>query len=90
MKNANDETNSEGPTFKEKMEAIDKEIEVSNRIGLDDLLEAPYYIRKFLSEDAPKQANKAFKALKHGITPGFIRRMNRKKVHAKYVEEREQ
>ena len=74
--------------FHQKAEMMEKEVE--NRIGLDDLLEAGTYLRKFVSQDLPKLSHSTYKAVKSGLTPGFIKRMRRKKVHLKYVDEKEQ
>jgi hypothetical protein len=74
--------------YQKKAEMLDKEIE--NRIGLDDLLEVGTYFRKFVTQDIPKTANSTYKTVKSGLTPGFIKRMRRKKIHLKYAEEREE
>ena len=80
--------NFDGSNYAQKAEMIQKEAE--DRVGLDDILEAGTLIRKFFTQDLPKISATTYKTVKTTLTPDFIKRMNRKKIHIKYVQEKEE
>lgn len=77
-----------GNNYAQKAEMIDKEVDT--RIALDDILELGTMAGKFFSQDLPKYSLSAYKTVKSSLTPDFIKRMNRKKIHIKYVQEKEE
>ncbi len=56
-------------------------------MGFDDVAEIGNYFRDFVLKDLPKTAVNTFKAVKSGLTPGFINRMHQKRIHIKHVED---
>ncbi len=71
--------------YEKKMEQMEKMEE--EMFTMDNVMEVGSFFRKFVREDVPKGAVMAFKNFKSSVTPSFIKRMNNRKIHLKYVEE---
>lgn len=83
-----EETNNFGVNNYEQ-KAEDAANKNENAVTLDDFAEAGTMIQKFFTEGAPKRAAQAFKIVKSGLTPGFIKRMKAKKIHIDKIMEEE-
>lgn len=82
------ESNFGANNYEEKMQMMDKAND--GRITMDNVVELGNVFKKLVTDDGPKKAIETLKAVKSAVTPGFIKRMNNKKIHIKYVEEAEQ
>ncbi len=82
------ESNFGANNYEEKMQMMDKMDD--NRITVDNIVELGSIMKKLVTQDGPKKAVETFKAVKTAVTPGFIKRLNNRKIHVKYVEEAEQ
>lgn len=76
-----------GSNLEAKQKYADEHLEEG--LSLDNVEELGEVVKKFFSEDIPAGARNAMKNLKDTFTPGFLRRFQNKKVHAKEVEDRE-
>lgn len=61
-----------------------------NTVTMENLEEVGGLLRKLIREDIPAVARNTAKAVVVGLTPGFIKRFQNKKIHIKEVEEREE
>jgi hypothetical protein len=78
------ESNFGSNNLEAKMEAIDNAED--SFFTTDTLAEVGTLLTKFVRKDLPVHARTALKTVKHGLTPAFIRRMKRKKIHIQKVE----
>lgn len=79
------ESNFGANNYEKKMEQMEKMDE--EMFTMDNMMEIGSYLKKFVKEDVPKGAVKAFLNLKTSVTPAFIKRMNNRKIHLKYVDD---
>lgn len=74
----------------------EKKVEMSEKVNENELdlteagVEFGTFVRDFITRDLPKSAVKTFTVMKNNLTPGFISRMNQKKIHIKHVADTEQ
>lgn len=73
----------------------EKKVEMSEKVKENELdfaeasTEFGTFVRDFITRDLPQSAAKTFTVMKNNFTPGFISRMNQKKIHIKHVEDTE-
>ena len=60
-----------------------------DNLNFDDLEEMGGALVQFFSKDLPVYTKAAFEGFKRGITPGFIVRMQNKKIHMKEANDKE-
>ncbi|RYH20725.1 hypothetical protein EON65_22620 [archaeon] len=74
--------------FDQKAEQAEKEF--NDAFTVDDIIDLGQSVNKFISRDLPKHTVNAFKAVKSAITPGFIKRQQRKKIHIQLIQNEEE
>jgi hypothetical protein len=70
--------------YDEKMQLIE---ENNNKISFDDILDLGSAVRSIDTKKFVKNTTRALKSLRDIATPGFIVRLQNKKIHAKHVED---
>lgn len=58
-------------------------------INMDNVAELGDKMKLFFTRDMLNNTKKALNVVKSGLTPGFIKRYNAKKVHIEKIEDRE-
>lgn len=87
--NANAGVDESGGAFgSNNLEAKQQRIadEDDGGMSLDDINEIGGLARKFFLRDLPKAASRSYNAVKDGVTPQFIQRMRKTKIHLKRIE----
>lgn len=88
-KAADDDSTSFGVNnYQAKQKAVSDYYE--NTVTMENMEELGGVLRKLVREDIPAVARNTAKVVVSGLTPGFIKRFQNKKIHIKEVEEREE
>lgn len=71
--------------YEAKVAASEKLAE--NSFGVDEVADLGSLFTNFLIAEVPKAAANAYKTVKSTLTPGFIRRMKKTKIHIKDIDD---
>lgn len=73
--------------YEAKVAASEKAAE--NAFGVEEVADLGILFRDFVIREVPKAAVHALKVVRSSLTPGFVRRMKKTKIHIKHVAETE-